>query len=310
MQIFLNEIEDLVNEEQVDYNFAEKEEFMNNTCRKLIEKKEKTKGNSFSIQQKINLFLGEVNFINHVFDEYSNENERKKKIADSYKQQQSENSVKVEEEELFTKEQNEILKDLIFLELGLNESSPNANDAKKFLLNICENLEKIENKEFILTTKKALDIRIDDFRKNEISENYFSKAIHEIYVDTVNQLVHEVEKKENMLKQDTMEDSVNIAMEEIPKTDLILEPSVEGMEMANQVVKQCETYNNPTPLPEKDKTGGEVVVFGGNVAHRKNKKDQQVVHSNYFHKKKMKLVQRWQKVAQESKLMNDSDASV
>ncbi|EWC85601.1 hypothetical protein PFNF54_05268 [Plasmodium falciparum NF54] len=42
---------------------------------------------------------------------------------------------------------------------------------------------------------------------------------------------------------------------------------------------------------------------------KKNKKEIRIDSSNYFHKKKLKLVERWNRVAQESKLLSDYDSN-
>ncbi|GAB68457.1 hypothetical protein PCYB_133310, partial [Plasmodium cynomolgi strain B] len=156
---------------------------MSNTCRELIEKKKKNSNSA--IHEKIKLFLEEVNFINYTLDEYAKESQRREEISDRGKGQLGE--VPSQGENIPSKEQDEILKDLIFWELGLKETSPAVGDAKKLLLMISENFEKIQNKDFVLTMEKALDIRIDDFRRNEISADYFSKRISQIHADTVAQ---------------------------------------------------------------------------------------------------------------------------
>ncbi|SBO19575.1 conserved Plasmodium protein, unknown function [Plasmodium knowlesi strain H] len=317
MRTFLNEIEDLINEGEVKRNFNEAEELMGNTCRELIEKKEKI--NNSPIHEKIKLFLEEVNFINYALDEYAKENQRRKEILDREKEQLGE--LPSHGEYFPSKEQDEILDDVIFWELGLKETSPAVDNAKKLLLLISENFEKIENKEFVLTTEKALDIRIDDFRRNEISADYFSKKICQIHADTVNQLAREVEEKEKnaltMCQENTSKDGSETNPNDEPsKVNLTVVSSMEE-NPAGAGTEGGALSNVFLPLNEKS---GEANCTGkGRCPHtsnpeernprRKNRNEQKMVHSNFFHKKKMKLMERWQKVAEESRLMKDSDSS-
>eukprot|EP00366_Plasmodium_knowlesi_P003272 XP_002260769.1 hypothetical protein, conserved in Plasmodium species [Plasmodium knowlesi strain H] len=309
MRTFLNEIEDLINEGEVKRNFNEAEELMGNTCRELIEKKEKI--NNSPIHEKIKLFLEEVNFINYALDEYAKENQRRKEILDREKEQLGE--LPSHGEYFPSKEQDEILDDVIFWELGLKETSP---AAKKLLLLISENFEKIENKEFVLTTEKALDIRIDDFRRNEISADYFSKKICQIHADTVNQLAREVEEKEKnaltMCQENTSKDGSETNPNDEPsKVNLTVVSSMEE-NPAGAGTEGGALSNVFLPLNEKS---GEAncTAHTSNPEERnprrKNRNEQKMVHSNFFHKKKMKLMERWQKVAEESRLMKDSDSS-
>ncbi|EUD65889.1 hypothetical protein C922_03613 [Plasmodium inui San Antonio 1] len=312
LQTFLNEIEDLVNEAEVKTDFNEAEELMRNTCKQLIEKKKKN--SSCPIDQKIKLFLEEVNFINYTLDEYAKESQRREQISDRSKEQIGE--LPSQGENLPSKEQDEMLKDLVFLELGLKETSPAVGEAKELLLTISENFEKIENKEFVLTTKKALDIRIDDFRRNEISADYFSKRISQIHADTVNQLARELEEKEKnsttMCRENTSKEGPeNNPHGELPRLNLTLvssmEPSAgeaatEGGELSNAAFSQNDKS-------EEGKCEAHTSNSGGNSTQRRSRNEKIMVHSNFFHKKKMKLMERWQKVAEESKLRNDSDSS-
>ncbi|ANQ10602.1 Uncharacterized protein PCOAH_00048980 [Plasmodium coatneyi] len=312
MQTFFNEIEDLVNEAEVKRNFNEAEELMGSTCKELIEKKKKNSNSP--IHEKIKLFLEEVNFINYSLDEYAKESQRRKEISDRGKGQLGE--LTSQGEYFPSKEQDEILNDVIFWELGLKETSPVVDEAKKLLLLISENFEKIENKEFVLTTEKALDIRIDDFRRNEISADYFSKRISQIHADTVSQLARELEEKEKnsttMCQENTSKEGPeNMPNEEPTKVNLTVVSSME--KDAGEATTEGGTLSNAAfSLNEKSgeaKCTAHTPNSGGNNPRRKNRNEQKMVHSNFFHKKKMKLMERWQKVAEESKLINDSDAS-
>ncbi|KJP89765.1 hypothetical protein AK88_00473 [Plasmodium fragile] len=311
MQTFLNEIEDLVNEGEVKRNFNEAEELMVNTCKELIEKKKKNSNSP--IHEKIKLFLEEVNFINYTLDQYAKESQRRKEISDSEKGQLGQLLLS-QGDNFPSKEQDEILKDLVFLELGLKETSPAVGETKKLLLLISENFEKIENKEFVLTTEKALDIRIDDFRRNEISEDYFSKRISQIHADTVNQLARELEEKEKnstttCRENTSKEGAENNAHDELSKVNLTVVSSMERD--AGETATEGGTLSNAT-FPRNDKSGevkctAQTPNLGGRSnTRRKSRNEQKMVHSNFFHKKKMKLMERWQKVAEESKLQNDS----
>ncbi|EWC86776.1 hypothetical protein PFNF54_04329 [Plasmodium falciparum NF54] len=85
------------------------EKQLHEKCLKLINKKKETC--NLCIKSKIKLFLDEINFINNSLDIFENE-KRQKQIKQENKKIQKNG----------TKELDEILKDVIFLELGLKES--------------------------------------------------------------------------------------------------------------------------------------------------------------------------------------------
>ncbi|SCO74829.1 conserved Plasmodium protein, unknown function [Plasmodium vivax] len=312
MRTFLNEIEDLVNEGEVKRSFSEAEELMCNTCKDLIEKKKKN--SNAAIHQKIKSFLEEVNFINCTLDEYAKESQRREETSDRGKGQLGELP---SQGELFpSKEPDEILKDLVFWELGLKETSPVVGDAKKLLLLISENFGKIESKEFLLTAERVLDIRIDDFRRNEISAEYFSKRISQIHADTVNQLARELEEKEKnptatCRENTSKEGPENDPHDELPKANSTVVSSMErdAGEAATEGVALSNAAISRNGKSGEAKCAAHTPNSGGSSTRRRNRSEQKMVHSNFFHKKKMKLVQRWQKVAEESKLRSDSGSS-
>ncbi|CRH03901.1 conserved Plasmodium protein, unknown function [Plasmodium relictum] len=294
IQSFFNEIDNLFNEED-NNNSVKKEDELNEKCFQLIKKKKDS--DKLSIQSKLNLFIEEVEFINNVLDTYEKEKEKS----------ENENFLKKDG----INESEDILNDLIYLELGLKDSE-NTNETKKLLIKISENLYKIKSKEFILTIKKSLDIRINDFRKNEISEEYFSKKINEIYLDTKNQLDHEIAEEEKKSKDNIIEISKNILKD---STSNLVDMNSESNLIQSFPLKECnskiyknewDTINTNDKIKEKSTNNKNA----DKTAHtKKNKKEQKIESSNFFHKKKLKLVERWNKVAEETKLLNDYDSS-
>lgn len=82
------------------------EDSLKKTANELIEKKKKSV--NLPIQSKINLFLEEINFINNCIDAYEQKKEKR--------QEKNENTSKEDDKEL-----DDILKNVLYLELGLKE---------------------------------------------------------------------------------------------------------------------------------------------------------------------------------------------
>ncbi|SPJ12633.1 conserved Plasmodium protein, unknown function [Plasmodium sp. DRC-Itaito] len=290
IQNFFDEIDNLVNEEEKEYdNYVDIEKQLHEKCLKLINKKKETC--NLSIKSKIKLFLDEINFINNSLDIFENEKRQKQIKQENEKFQKNS-----------TKELDEILKDVIFLELGLKESK-NKNETNHLLLKISENLHKIEDKEFLLTTKKSLDIRIDDFQKKQICEEYFAEKIKEIYENTLDKLSSQNNEMENQLKEN-IRDSTKRKMK-----NLIVENNVLSSQIISKDTEEEKkhiidvTHENDNVKDEKS----EEIKPMEKKTSKKNKKEIRIDSSNYFHKKKLKLVERWNRVAQESKLLSDYD---
>ncbi|CRG95755.1 conserved Plasmodium protein, unknown function [Plasmodium gallinaceum] len=294
IQSFFNEIDNIFNEED-NNNFVKLEEELNEKCFQLIKKKENS--HNLSIQSKLNLFIEEIEFINNVLDTY--EKEKKKN------ENKNENLLKKDG----YNESEDILNDLIYLELGLRDSD-NTNETKKLLLKISENLYKIKSKEFILTMKKSLDIRINDFRKNEISEEYFSKKINEIYIDTKNQLDYEIDEKEKKSKENIIENSKNILIDS-DTTNNLVDMNLDGNLIPLVPMDKCVNKIDKSEIDTKNENDQikEAKISNKMINIKKNRKEQKIESSNFFHKKKLKLVERWNRVAEETKLLNDYDSS-
>ncbi|SCP06175.1 conserved Plasmodium protein, unknown function [Plasmodium ovale] len=298
IQNFFSEIEHLVNEDNSD---TKEEEQLKRTCTELIGQKKNS--SHLPIHSKIDLFLEEVNFINHTFDVY----ERKGELEREQAQRKNEGDDDLRKED--TKESDDILNDVIYWELGLTESEQ-ANDTKKLLLKISEHLGKIGNKEFVLTTKKALDIRIEDFRKGEITEAYFAKNIRELYQDAVSQLDAEQNEDVQKLKENNAGYVQNGFVNDVARSKL--DEEFPGKEITHEAQKGEISTPSVTDRMEEAKLmdknlGGKIVSRKANS--QKSKKGLKIESSNFFHKKKMKLMARWQKVAEQTKLMNDPDYS-
>ncbi|SBT45961.1 conserved Plasmodium protein, unknown function [Plasmodium ovale wallikeri] len=298
IQNFFSEIEHLVNEDNAD---TKEEEQLKRTCTELIGQKKNS--SHLPIHSKIDLFLEEVNFINHTFDVY----ERKRELEREQVQRKNEGDDDLRKEE--TKESDDILNDVIYWELGLTESEQ-ANDTKKLLIKISEHLGKIRNKEFVLTTKKALDIRIEDFRKSEITEAYFAKNIRELYEDAVSQLDAEQNEDEQKLKENDAGYVQNGFVNDLERNKL--DEEFPGKETMHEAQRGGISTPSATDGMEEAKLtdknlGGKIVSRKANS--QKSKKGLKIESSNFFHKKKMKLMARWHKVAEQTKLMNDPDYS-
>ncbi|CXI52437.1 conserved Plasmodium protein, unknown function [Plasmodium berghei] len=282
IQDFFKEIEHIVNDE--DINNTEDitiEDSLKKTANELIEKKKKSV--NLPIQSKINLFLEEINFINNCIDAYEQKKEKR--------QEKNENTSKEDDKEL-----DDILKNVLYLELGLKE--PENKDTEKLVLKINENLSKIKNKEFILATKISLDIRIEDYQKKEIREEYFSNKVNELFQETMNQL--NIEENE---------------------TDIVSEEACMDIIKRNSDDKRLkDKINDPTEVSKEESyniKSGNMIAIPQSTSHkssskkssnRKNKENE-IESSNFFHKKKMKLMERWKKVAEESKLLDSYDSS-
>ncbi|SCP02701.1 conserved Plasmodium protein, unknown function [Plasmodium malariae] len=301
MQSFFDEIENIANEDIVNDDFTNIETKLNKKCAQIIEKKKNS--TTLPIQSKIILFLEEIDFINHTLNVYEEEKEREKerelrrrvereedhededkeKINKKKRRGKNESNEQLGKE--VSKDLDDILKDVIYLELGLKESE-NTNNTKKILLEISEILDKIESKDFVLTTKKSLDIRIDDFRKNEISETYFSKKINEIYQDTL--LNSEQEDGAKRANESISEETKNNFVDEIPHSNLIVSSSV------NDDTNEGSKGSGPYPTYGYNGAGEGRAISNKNTGKkantRKNKNQQKIESSNFFHKKK---VHKW-----------------
>ncbi|ETW46899.1 hypothetical protein PFMALIP_05062 [Plasmodium falciparum MaliPS096_E11] len=283
IQNFFEEIDNLVNEkEKEDDNYMDVEKQLHEKCLKLINKKKETC--NLCIKSKIKLFLDEINFINNSLDIFENE-KRQKQIKQENKKIQKNG----------TKELDEILKDVIFLELGLKESK-SKNETNHLLLKISENLHKIEDKEFLLTTKKSLDIRIGRTHISSIcrKDKYTNDKLSSQHNEKENQL------KEN-LRDSTKRKVENLIVENNVLSSRIISKDTDegkkhiiGIKHENDNVKD-EKSEEIKPMEKK--------------TSKKNKKEIRIDSSNYFHKKKLKLVERWNRVAQESKLLSDYDSN-
>ncbi|CAD2106904.1 conserved Plasmodium protein, unknown function [Plasmodium vinckei] len=285
IQDFFKEIEHIVNDEDIN-NI---EDSLKKTANELIEKKRKSI--NLPIQSKISLFLEEVNFINNCIDVYE---QKKEKTQEKNKNTNKEND----------KELDDILKDVLYLELGLME--PENKEAEKMVLKINENLTKIKNKEFILATKISLDIRIEDYQKGEIREEYFSSKVNELFQETLKQLNIEENEKDIIAEENCIDISKNNS------DDKCLKGKIIGLSL--------EKVNDPIEVSKDEQSNiksGNVTTIPQSTSHkssskkssnRKNKENE-IESSNFFHKKKMKLMERWKKVAEESKLLDSYDSS-
>ncbi|VWU51757.1 conserved protein, unknown function [Hepatocystis sp. ex Piliocolobus tephrosceles] len=278
IQNFFNEIEDLVNERQDDkddgdggdgdvYNVGVEKQ-LSKKGDELIEKKKND--NKLSVQSKIHLFLEEINFIKEVLDTYEKENKHNKNNNDKCKNNE------------MTEKSDDILKDVIYLELGLKESESTSDD-------------------FIIATKKSLDIRIEDFRRNEISESYFLKKINEIYTNTLNEL--DIEKNADDKKS-------NEYVVDKSKSTLLDDLSQNMLNVPLPVKDTVDTNYNEPPvylISKNISTEGESDKYPEKKKKKKNRMEPKLESSNFLHKKKLKLVERWKKVAAETNLVEDSD---
>ncbi|KEG03093.1 hypothetical protein YYE_02024 [Plasmodium vinckei vinckei] len=283
IQDFFKEIEHIVNDEDINnIDDTQIEESLKKQANELIEKK-KTSIN-LPIQSKISLFLEEVNFINNCIDAYEQKNKNTNKEYD--------------------KELDNILKDVLYLELGLME--PENKDAEKMVLKINENLTKIKNKEFILATKISLDIRIEDYQKGEIREEYFSNKVNELFQETLKQLTIEENEKDIISEESCMDISKNHSDDKCLKGKIIglsLEKINDPIEVSKDEQSNIKSGNATTiPQSTSHKSSSK------KSSNRKNKENE-IESSNFFHKKKMKLMERWKKVAEESKLLDSYDSS-
>ncbi|CAD2093411.1 conserved Plasmodium protein, unknown function [Plasmodium vinckei brucechwatti] len=290
IQDFFKEIEHIVNDEDINNTDDTKiEDSLKKTANELIEKKRKSI--NLPIQSKISLFLEEVNFINNCIDVYE---QKKEKTQEKNKNTNKEND----------KELDDILKNVLYLELGLME--PENKDAEKMVLKINENLTKIKNKEFILATKISLDIRIEDYQKGEIREEYFSNKVNELFQETLKQLNIEENEKDIIPEENCIDISKNNS------NDKCLKGKIIGLSL--------EKVNDPIEVSKDEQSNiksGNVTTIPQSTSHkssskkssnRKNKENE-IESSNFFHKKKMKLMERWKKVAEESKLLDSYDSS-
>ncbi|VTZ66536.1 conserved Plasmodium protein, unknown function [Plasmodium chabaudi chabaudi] len=290
IQDFFKEIEHIVNDEDINNtDDTEIEDSLKKTANELIEKKKKSI--NLPIQSKISLFLEEINFINNCMDAYEQKKEKN--------QEKSENTNKEDGKEL-----NDILKDVLYLELGL--MAPENKDAEKMVLKINENLTKIKNKEFILATKISLDIRIEDYQKGEIREEYFSNKVDELFQETVKQLNAEENEKDIISEESCVDISKNNS------DDKCLKGKIIGL--------SSDKLNDPIEVSKEEQSNikaGNITTIPQSTSHkssskkssnRKNKENE-IESSNFFHKKKMKLMERWKKVAEESKLLDSYDSS-
>ncbi|ETB59661.1 hypothetical protein YYC_03090 [Plasmodium yoelii 17X] len=290
IQDFFKEIEDIVNDEDIsNTDDTTIEESLKKTANELIEKKKKSI--DLPIQSKINLFLEEIDFINNCIDAYEQKKEKK--------QEKNENISKEDDKEL-----DDILKDVLYLELGLKE--PENKDTEKLVLKINENLSKIKNKEFILATKISLDIRIEDYQKKEIREEYFSNKVNELFHQTVNQLNIE-ENETDIVSEETCIDILKNNSDDKCLKNKTIGLLSENINDANEISKE-ESSNiksgNMITIPQSTSHKSS----SKKPSNRKNKENE-IESSNFFHKKKMKLVERWKKVAEESKLLDSYDSS-
>ncbi|SCM07460.1 conserved Plasmodium protein, unknown function [Plasmodium chabaudi adami] len=290
IQDFFKEIEHIVNDEDINNtDDTEIEDSLKKTANELIEKKKKSI--NLPIQSKISLFLEEINFINNCMDVY----EQKK----GKNHEKNENTNKEDGKEL-----NDILKDVLYLELGL--MVPENKDAEKMVLKINENLTKIKDKEFILATKISLDIRIEDYQKGEIREEYFSNKVDELFQETVKQLTVEENEKDIISEESCVDISKNNS------DDKCLKGKIIGL--------SSDKLNDPIEVSKEEQSNiktGNITTIPQSTSHkssskkssnRKNKENE-IESSNFFHKKKMKLMERWKKVAEESKLLDSYDSS-
>ncbi|CAD2093406.1 conserved Plasmodium protein, unknown function [Plasmodium vinckei lentum] len=285
IQDFFKEIEHIVNDEDIN-NI---DDSLKKTANELIEKKRKSI--NLPIQSKISLFLEEVNFINNCIDVYE---QKKEKTQEKNKNTNKEND----------KELDDILKDVLYLELGLME--PENKEAEKMVLKINENLTKIKNKEFILATKISLDIRMEDYQKGEIREEYFSNKVNELFQETLKQLNIEENEKDIISEENCIDISKNNSDDKCLK-DKIIGLSLEKVNDPIEVSKDEQSNiksGNVTTIPQSTSHKSS----SKKSSNRKNKENE-IESSNFFHKKKMKLMERWKKVAEESKLLDSYDSS-
>ncbi|SOV24976.1 conserved Plasmodium protein, unknown function [Plasmodium sp. DRC-Itaito] len=292
IQNFFDEIDNLINEEEKeDDNYADIEKQLHEKCSKFINKKKESC--NLSIESKIKLFLDEINFINNSLDIFENEKKQKQIKQENKKLQKN-----------GTEELDDILKDVIFFELGLKESK-NKNETNHLLLKINENLHKIEDKEFLLTTKKSVDIRIDDFQKKQICEEYFAEKIKEIYENTLDKLSSQNNEKENQLKEN-LRDNMKGKMKNLIVENNVLSPQIMSTDIDEEKKHIIDIKHKNDNA--KDQKAEEIKPMEKKNS-KKNKKEIRIDSSNYFHKKKLKLVERWKRVAQESKLLSDYDSN-
>ncbi|EUD73831.1 hypothetical protein YYG_00921 [Plasmodium vinckei petteri] len=296
IQDFFKEIEHIVNDEDIN-NI---EDSLKKTANELIEKKRKSI--NLPIQSKISLFLEEVNFINNCIDVYE---QKKEKIQEKNKNTNKEND----------KELDDILKDVLYLELGLME--PENKEAEKMVLKINENLTKIKNKEFILATKISLDIRMEDYQKGEIREEYFSNKVNELFQETLKQLNIEENEKDIISEENCIDISKNNSDDKCLKGKIIglsLEKVNDPIEVSKDEQSNIKS-GNVTTIPQSTSIINTTYLClfshkssSKKSSNRKNKENE-IESSNFFHKKKMKLMERWKKVAEESKLLDSYDSS-
>ncbi|WBY57972.1 hypothetical protein Py17XNL_001002259 [Plasmodium yoelii yoelii] len=177
---------------------------------------------------------------------------------------------------------------------------------EKLVLKINENLSKIKNKEFILATKISLDIRIEDYQKKEIREEYFSNKVNELFHQTVNQLNIE-ENETDIVSEETCIDTLKNNSDDKCLKNKTIGLLSENINDANEISKE-ESSNiksgNMITIPQSTSHKSS----SKKPSNRKNKENE-IESSNFFHKKKMKLVERWKKVAEESKLLDSYDSS-
>ncbi|EAA19115.1 hypothetical protein [Plasmodium yoelii yoelii] len=250
------EIEDIVNDEDIsNTDDTTIEESLKKTANELIEKKKKSI--DLPIQSKINLFLEEIDFINNCIDAYEQKKEKK--------QEKNENISKEDDKEL-----DDILKDVLYLELGLKE--PENKDTEKLVLKINENLSKIKNKEFILATKISLDIRIEDYQKKEIREEYFSNKVNELFHQTVNQLNIE-ENETDIVSEETCIDTLKNNSDDKCLKNKTIGLLSENINDANEISKE-ESSNiksgNMITIPQSTSKTQHIYALSVIKAHQKN----------------------------------------